>query len=104
MRISLITSSHFHDDDRIYHHMAYSLSKNGHQVDIVSSLLNLKLDGKISIHGFDGNSLSKHDKISVFINQLTSFKPQVIILGQHVQYTHRIFQRLNLVVLHIVSC
>ena len=37
MKISLITSTHFSFDDRIYHHMAISLLKKGHEVQLISS-------------------------------------------------------------------
>lgn len=82
MNIAIITSSHFHYDDRIYYHMANSLSENGHKVEIISSLSEMNVDAAISIQSFDGNSLSKNKKIAVFIERLTLFNPQIIICSE----------------------
>lgn len=82
MNVSLITSSHSHFDDRIYHHMAYSLHKNGHKVEIVSSLSKLKIEDDISINSFDGSYQSKRKKIQSFVDCLSTFKPDLVICSE----------------------
>ena len=82
MNISFLTSSHLHFDDRIYHHLADSLSKKGHSIEIVSSISKLKIDAKISINNFAGNSLTKREKIKIFTEKLFSFSPQIIICSE----------------------
>jgi len=82
MNISFLTSSHQHFDDRIYHHLADSLSKKGHSIEIVSSLSKLRVESKISINSFEGSSITKREKIKLFAKKLHSFKPHIIICSE----------------------
>lgn len=79
MKISILTSAHKHDDDRLYHHFAKSLSKKGHLIDIVSNDCDLDLKNKISFSSFNGINYTRKEKIKIFINKLSSFNPDLII-------------------------
>lgn len=84
MKISLITSTHFSFDDRIYHHMAISLLKKGHEVQLISSFSqNVEnIDENISNDSFNGNNLSIRKKIYLFIKSLSNFNPSIIICSE----------------------
>jgi glycosyltransferase involved in cell wall biosynthesis len=83
MNISFLTSGHDPFDDRIFYHMARSLFNQNYNVEIVSSKLNLTeiVDG-IKINSFAGNDLSKRDKIDLFVERLSGFKPEIIICSE----------------------
>ena len=83
MNISLITSGHEPFDDRIFYHMARSLSDHNYNVEIVSSRCYLSdvIDG-IKLNCFAGDNLSKRDKLKHFAEKLSSFKPDHIICSE----------------------
>jgi glycosyltransferase involved in cell wall biosynthesis len=83
MNISFLTSGHDPFDDRIFYHMARSLSDHGNNVGIVSSKLNLMevIDG-LKLNCFAGDNLSKKDKISQFVVRLSGFTPEIIICSE----------------------
>lgn len=84
MKISLISSSHSSFDDRIYYHMAISLLNHGHKTQIISSFQNNDeiVEKGIEVDSFDGNTISKSAKISIFIEKLLQFKPSIIICSE----------------------
>ena len=57
MRISIISTDHHFNDDRLYHHFAKSLIRKKHIVEIVSTEILLEEKGDISISSFDGKKL-----------------------------------------------
>jgi len=80
MNIAFITSGHFPDDDRIFWHMAQTLSGSDHKVLIISSKIELKEErGNIAINSFDGDRWSTREKINAFIAGLESFSPDKIL-------------------------
>ncbi|MCU0472932.1 MAG: glycosyltransferase [Bacteroidales bacterium] len=83
MKISFLTSGHFPFDDRIYYHLAKSLSANGHKVEIVSSKTTI-IDSSegISINCFEGDNLSKKNKRDLFYERLVQFFPEIIICAE----------------------
>jgi glycosyltransferase involved in cell wall biosynthesis len=83
MKITFLTSGHYPYDDRIFYHMAKSLSDNGCYVGIVSSkqYLSESADG-IKLDCFAGDNLSKKDKIDQFVNRLTGSAPEIIICSE----------------------
>jgi glycosyltransferase involved in cell wall biosynthesis len=83
MNISFLTTGHDPFDDRIFYHMAASLSAHGNNVGIISSKQNLKqLAGGIVINSFAGDDLPKKDKISQFVQRLSEFTPEIIICSE----------------------
>lgn len=81
-RIAFLTSSHSPFDDRIFYHLAKSLSKFN-KINIISSTINIsKLIDNIIITGFDGNKFPKSKKVEFFYNFLIEFKPSVIISSE----------------------
>jgi glycosyltransferase involved in cell wall biosynthesis len=83
MRISFLTSGHDPFDDRIFYHMARCLSDSGYEVEIVSSRQNLSgVYDKININSFEGETISKRDKINHFEERLLTFKPDIIICSE----------------------
>ena len=82
MKISFLTSTHINFDDRIYYHLAYSLQKHGHTVEIISSLNELQSNNTVLFNSFNGNSITRKNKIKTFINKLLLFNPQIIICSE----------------------
>jgi glycosyltransferase involved in cell wall biosynthesis len=83
MKISFLTSGHIPFDDRIFFHMAKSTVENGDEVEINSSIGDLtEIKNNIQLNCFNGNSLSKRDKIKVFKSKLASFNPDIIICSE----------------------
>lgn len=83
MNIAFLTSGHLPFDDRIFYHMARSLHRNNHNVSIISSKIELtQKSGGISLNCFDGDNLSKKDKINQFIARLPEFQPELIICSE----------------------
>jgi glycosyltransferase involved in cell wall biosynthesis len=83
MNISFLTSGHDPLDDRIFYHMAKSLSADGNNVEVVSSKINLKtISENIRLDCFAGDDLSKSEKICCFKNRLFDFGPDIIICSE----------------------
>lgn len=83
MNIALLTSGHFPDDDRIYWHMAVTLSESGHKVLIVSSKTKKNEErGNIVTDSFDGETQSKRDKIMGFTGRLAAFNPETAVCSE----------------------
>ncbi len=83
MNISFLTSGHEPFDDRIFYHMAKSLSTHKNNIEIISSRVDLReiTDG-IQINCFDGENLGKRDKINRFLERLSAFKPDLMICSE----------------------
>lgn len=83
MNISFLTSGHNPFDDRIFYHMAKSLQEQGNNVGVISSKQDLiDVVASIGIDCFDGDKLSKRDKIEHFIHRITVFNPDIIICSE----------------------
>jgi glycosyltransferase involved in cell wall biosynthesis len=83
MNISFLTSGHDPFDDRIFYHMARSLSDTNNNVQIVSSKKDLdEVISNIQLNCFSGDDFSKREKIERFIKPLAQFKPRVIICSE----------------------
>ena len=80
-KIAFITSAHSPYDDRIYYHLADTLSSE-YEVMIISSMEEIVINDRISIQSFDGNSLSKKEKVHSFVKYLKSFNPTIIIAAE----------------------
>ena len=67
-------------DDRTFYHHARALVENGYNVTIISTLDNTvqQKDG-IGIHSFDGNKLSRKDKINEAAKLINIYQPEIII-------------------------
>lgn len=83
MKISLLTSGHDHNDDRIFYHQAKTLDRAGYEVEIITSRTDLSesIDG-INIHCFKSDGLSKHAKISEFLQRLIKSQPDLLICSE----------------------
>jgi glycosyltransferase involved in cell wall biosynthesis len=83
MNISFLTSSHLPYDDRIFYHMAKSLSAHGNEVEIISSKVFLtEVADAITLKCFAGDDLPKGIKILKFEELLSGFSPEVIICSE----------------------
>jgi glycosyltransferase involved in cell wall biosynthesis len=83
MNISFLTSGHEPFDDRIFYHMAKTLSDHNNDIEIISSkrYLNEVTDG-ILLNCFAGDNLTKRYKIKHFIERLSVSKPDLIICSE----------------------
>jgi glycosyltransferase involved in cell wall biosynthesis len=78
--ICIVTSGHPPFDERIYWKFACSLKENGYTTTIISSTLDISKDEEgIYIQGFNGENLSKSEKINKLKAYLTEFQPDYII-------------------------
>jgi glycosyltransferase involved in cell wall biosynthesis len=83
MNIAFLTSGHEPFDDRIFYHMAISLSDHNNNIIIISSVRDLiEVINDIKLNCFAGDNLSKKDKINHFTYQLSAFKPDIIICSE----------------------
>lgn len=83
MKISFLTSGHYPYDDRIFYHLARTLSAGHHIVEITSSKVSLKeSSGNILVNCFSGDNLPKKIKIKTFTGFLNEFKPDIIICSE----------------------
>jgi glycosyltransferase involved in cell wall biosynthesis len=83
MKIQFLTSGHYPWDDRIFYHMAASLVRNGHIVEIISSKIEVveQKDG-ISLNCFYGDKMGKRTKIEQFLKRITLFTPDTVICSE----------------------
>ncbi len=83
MNVSFLTSGHDPYDDRIFYHMARSFSDHDINVSITSSKKDLtEIVDSILVDSFEGDNLTKRDKVKEFIKRLTGFKPDTIICSE----------------------
>ena len=83
MNISFLTTGHFPYDDRVFYHTAKNLVSNKDRVEIISSKIDLNTDTEaIHINSFEGDKLSKKDKVFEFVKKLQVFKPDVIVCSE----------------------
>lgn len=83
MNIAFLTSGHYPYDDRIFYNLAASLHKQNHNVEIVSSKIDLiNVSDGIRLTCFAGDNLSKRDKIFKFKERLDTIIPDVIICSE----------------------
>ena len=79
MKISILSSAHKNNDDRLFYHFSKTLSIKGHMVNIITGDNDLKISGKISISSFNGSNFTKRRKIDIYIKKLSNFNPDTII-------------------------
>jgi glycosyltransferase involved in cell wall biosynthesis len=80
-RIVFITSGHLPFDDRIFYHLADSLSN--YQPVIVSTRQNhTETIGNIRIDSFDGTSLSTSNKTNKILETVSQYAPDLIICSE----------------------
>jgi glycosyltransferase involved in cell wall biosynthesis len=79
MKISILSSAHKFNDDRLYHHFAKTLAQQGNLVNIVSSDNDIETKGEISISSFNGMKFNRKEKIKIYIKKLSKFNPDIII-------------------------
>ncbi|MCU0456113.1 MAG: hypothetical protein MUE74_07400 [Bacteroidales bacterium] len=83
MKLAFLTSGHYPYDDRIYWHMACTLSESGHKVMVASSKTEKKEEnGNILIDSFDGEKQSKKEKIIAFNMRLEAFNPEIAVCSE----------------------
>lgn len=83
MNISFLSSGHYPDDDRIFHHMGKSLAEKGHKVEITSSKTgDTFYSENLICNSFDGERLTKNVKTELFIEYLLKFCPDLIICSE----------------------
>ncbi|AOW21778.1 glycosyltransferase [Urechidicola croceus] len=80
MKISLVSSAHKFNDDRLFYHFAKTLNERGHTIEIITDdqEINTNIDS-ISISSFNGNQYSRKEKISIYTEKLNLFKPDIVI-------------------------
>ena len=82
-KVMLLSSGHPPKDERIYSKIGFSLSKNGYSVVICTSTEELNhTDNSILFECFDGENLTKREKINKFFSILSSHKPDIIIASE----------------------
>ncbi len=79
MKISILSSAHKHNDDRVFYHFAKVLSAKGHLVNIVTSDTDKEVTGKISFSSFSDLNFTKKEKVRIYIKKLSNFDPDTII-------------------------
>jgi glycosyltransferase involved in cell wall biosynthesis len=80
--IVFLSSSHLPLDDRIFYHMATSLSKFYRIVIVTSSENSKRSYRNIEIDCLDGKDMSKREKILFFRERLTVYHPGIIICSE----------------------
>ena len=80
--IAFLTTSHLPFDDRIYYHMAKSLSKF-YSLVIVATTQNIRESFEnIEVVADDKSNSSKRDKIEYLLTALKDYNPQIIICSE----------------------
>ncbi|MCS6823301.1 MAG: glycosyltransferase [Cytophagaceae bacterium] len=96
MKIAFLTSAHYPDDERIFHHQATALAAK-HQVFIISSKRKKQTHfNNILIDSFDDNGITKRKKINIFFEKLSVHNPERIICSEPITIlaAHR-YKKLN---------
>ena len=79
-KIAIVTSGHSPFDDRIYWRFAVTLNEHNYETKIFASTEDLLTSfNGIQIHSFDGNQISKREKLNNFLTLIRDFKPDTII-------------------------
>jgi glycosyltransferase involved in cell wall biosynthesis len=80
MNIVIVTSGHPPFDERIFYKFGLSLKKYKHKVTVLCSTekIETEVDG-INVRGFDGNSLTKKEKIKKLYEEIVRANPSLII-------------------------
>ncbi len=80
MNIAIVTSGHPPFDERIFYKFGLSLKKYKHKVTVLCSTekIETEVDG-INVRGFDGNSLTKKEKIKKLYEEIVRANPSLII-------------------------
>ena len=79
-KVAILTSGHPPKDERIFWKFGISLSKDNYSVKIICSTLEINSEQNgISLIGFNGNNITKLEKITNFTQLLKAFDPEIII-------------------------
>ncbi len=80
MNIVIVTSGHPPFDERIFYKFAMSFKKYGHNVSVLSSReeINTESEG-ITVRGFNGDPLTKVNKVDQLYREIASFGPSLVI-------------------------
>ena len=104
MNISFLTSGHEPFDDRIFYHLAKTLSDHNNDVVIISSKRDLtEVTDGILLNCFAGDNLTKRDKIKHFMERLSVSEPDLIICSEPLtilaarQYSKRQSEKIRIV-------
>lgn len=82
-KVMLLSSGHPPKDERMFSKIGYSLSTNGYSVVICTSTEELHTTEKsIFFDCFDGEKLTKREKINKFYSLLSSHSPDIIISSE----------------------
>ncbi|MFA5803506.1 MAG: glycosyltransferase [Melioribacteraceae bacterium] len=82
-KVVILSSGHPPKDERIFSKIGYSLSTNGYSVVICTSTEELHASDKsIFFDCFDGEKLTKREKINKFYSLLSSHSPDIIISSE----------------------
>lgn len=79
MKVAILSSAHKHNDDRHFHHFAKTIAQQGYLVTIVTSDCDLEVKDTISISSFNGLNFNRKQKIDIYIKELSTITPDVII-------------------------
>lgn len=83
MNIAFLTSGHIPFDDRIFHHFGRSMADHNHKVEIISSKQKLSgIEDGIKMNCFEGDLMSKTEKINMFREMLEAAEPKIIICSE----------------------
>ncbi len=83
MNVCFLTSGHDPFDDRIFYHMAKSLARRKHHIEIISSTASRnEVIDDIKLNCFDGSALHGIQKARQFIKRLNEFSPEAIICSE----------------------
>ncbi len=83
MKIAILTTRHTPLDDRLFHHMARILARQGEEVVMVSSreAREENLEG-VKIRSFEGRKMSHKEKNRIFLETLREESPGMVIVPE----------------------
>lgn len=82
-KILFLTTSHRYDDDRIFHHQAKELLKQGNEVKICSLCADFRGDlAGIEIESYSILEKSSEEKVAAFQKVINSFQPDCLICSE----------------------
>lgn len=81
MRISILSNTHYYNDDRLFYHFAKTLAKENHIIKIITCEidLELELENNISVSSFNSLNYTIKEKINIYKNKISSFNPDILI-------------------------